>query len=632
VNYPACRVRGRAMREPCGGAIIGAGRFSRVLCLWGAGFLVSAASLHGQAGCSDYLMALTDATYASDSMAAPLRALLPPPSRVPALAITSGPQVCRIALISALQNHRSGRTAVSRAFETSSQEARSAEYLYGLASSRNQTGRHRELLADPHIRSSTDPLVRFEVARALFLSGEADDGFSVLLSAVTEHAAAGALFAHFSYPALSTEARIQVARTEAPMRGARLLEEWERMAWSSGLTTSERLAVHFRRTVHADSMYFGVRRAMGDSVTAPIVGGREPDPRREVFIRFGAPWRMVHTPIVAKVVGFSADHITWAYPDPAARGAILFHFTGANSNYHMEYYPGCNELWLGDRATLSPRLGQLFQACLTRSPMLSHVATAYVHETRAEYAKNAQREFVLPAKAGVRSRYQLYIFENREGSGSEIVAAGVVPAEELPESRDFRAGFFLRSAAGSVAARVADQRLTTATDVVFALQIAGLSPGAYSYRLRTSDRDFQEGQVYGGDVSLPARSSAQLGLCDLIVAVAGSTGPLQRPGHSLQPIVGPVSQETFDLYYEVYGATDGEILDVEIAVARGRGLLRRRQEVTLRFRDTASGEGWQAFRRLIRHELVAGAYEVTVSLQSSRSGRVKRTTTIEVRR
>ena len=541
-------------------------------------------------------------------------------------------EVCGFALTGAVQNHRDGRRAVVAALDALLTAGRSSpDVQYALATIRNQDGNPFAVLTDPLLTNSVDPIVRFEVARALFLVGHADSALTVLRTTVLSDPGAAALLVHFSYAALPRAAREDLETTPSTERGKQILRTWEQMAWASGLTLAERLAIHFQRVGFADSMYFGVYRPPGESTEATTSARPGPDPRREVFIRFGEPSQIVHTPVLGQGSAPSGNFETWVFPDPTQREPMLFHFAGANAKYSMIHGPGCNEEWLGSRATLTARLGQMYQACLTKSPERSGVLANHRREMREQYSRNLEREFAFPAKPGVRFAYQIYTFADSATGANEVVAVAQIPAEDIPGSAELRAGFFLRSEQDSLYSQVLDHRLTSPGNATLTISIPSVLDGAYAYRIRMSDRRFQEGFVYGGEYSVRMPGKGDVRMSDIVIAEAGSQGSFRRRGDSMRPILGAISAPQFDLYGEAYGIPVGEAVDVQISISRNGRLLRRGTSVSMKFTDTMDNDRVFAFRRLVQHDLEAGRYELTVTLRSVTAGTAEQSTTIEIR-
>ena len=587
-----------------------------------------------ESGCSDSIAEIAGSAQHDGWSRGSLSEILLHRDRIPIPDPRSAPreEVCRFALVGAVQNHRDGRRAILAGLDGLLAAGRSGpDVQYGLATIRNQDGRPFAVLTDPLLTNSADPLVRFEVARALFLVGHADSALAELRTAVLSDPGAATLLVHFSIAALPRTVRVALENTPPNERAKQMLRTWELMAWQSGLTLAERLAIHFQRVGYADSMYFGVRQPFADSTEATISGEPVADPRREVYIRFGEPARVIHTPIVGQGSRPGVDYETWVFPDPAHRKPMLFHFTGANAKYSMVVSAGCNENWLGDRATLTPRLGQMYQACLTRSPNLAGIMANHRREQQEDYKRNLDREFAFPARPGLRFAYQLYTFADPATGANEVVAVAQIPVEEIPGSAELRAGFFLRSEQDSLHSQVLDHRMTSAGNATVTISIPGVSDGDYAYRIRMSDRRFQEGFVYGGEYSVGMPGTGDVRMSDIVIAEAGSQGSFRRRGDSLRPILGAISESQFDLYGEAYGIPAGESVDVQITISRGGALFRRGTNVSLKFTDTMDDDGYFAFRRLVQHDLEPGKYELTVTLRSATTGTAEQSTMIEIR-
>ena len=601
-----------------------------VLCASGILYPVRSAQAQSGSACSAAIVITVESTIASDSSGPPF----PVSERRRPLqnvsADTDDSEICATAVKAVFQSDRSIRVLFNAQLERLLADGTATTgVMFATALVRNASGNYEAVLNDTDLARNLDPLVRFEFSRALLFAGRLDDAYNLLRTAVISDSGVAALLYHYTYPVLSADSRALIARTRASKRGETLLREWDRISWSSGLTTSERLAIHFSRIAHADSAFPGVARPMSDSTEVVGPGGLQADPRKEIYIRFGEPFRIVRTPYVSSGGGPSAEDVTWVYADPTKRQPMLYHFTGANGRYSLITSRGCRIEWLNDRATLSPRIGQVYQACTQKSDF-RRVVDQLRRETQDEYRENRYREFVVPSTLNARFAYRFYTFGDERSAVPEVVAVLAMPADQRPSSGTMRIAALLSDNRGSVRTQTTDYRPAGQADVMAVIPLKNVPEGLYSYRLRMSDLTFQEGFVYGGEYTVQLRGAGGLKMSDLVIAKAGTTGPLRRGDEHLEPILGALSDSIFDLYGEAYGAAAEEIIDVEVTVSRKR-FLRRTNEVTLKVSDTVSESGVFTFRRVVRHSLAPGEYEITISMRTPSAGSATQTATIEIR-
>jgi hypothetical protein len=124
------------------------------------------------------------------------------------------------------------------------------------------------------------------------------------------------------------------------------------------------------------------------------------------------------------------------------------------------------------------------------------------------------------------------------------------------------------------------------------------------------------------------RDSSSFSVSDLVIATPGASGFLHRGSFTLSPY--PLHEipfgEQFRLYYEVYGASQGEHLRISIKIKRerARGILERLglrsggSQATISFEQAAKWDspGIAAHDVLLGGNLDPGRYEVGVTILS----------------
>ena len=99
------------------------------------------------------------------------------------------------------------------------------------------------------------------------------------------------------------------------------------------------------------------------------------------------------------------------------------------------------------------------------------------------------------------------------------------------------------------------------------------------------------------------------------------------PNHAL-----PAAQRRVVLYYEAYGASDGDGLATTITVERRGGLpFKRHRRLEIRFEDEQRGADDRSRRSLDLSALEPGAYTLTVHITAGDGRTAKRSTPILLR-
>jgi hypothetical protein len=138
--------------------------------------------------------------------------------------------------------------------------------------------------------------------------------------------------------------------------------------------------------------------------------------------------------------------------------------------------------------------------------------------------------------------------------------------------------------------------------------------------------DTLQGQIVSTTRSIPAFTRNALAMSDLVIAET-RPGTWLRHGIGLEPVAANrlLTNQPFRLFYELYGVSQGETVDVEIVLEpdRPEGLLgriaeliSRREAMTLRFREPVqlAGADVAAVTRDITAELEPGEYTLSVKV------------------
>lgn len=381
---------------------------------------------------------------------------------------------------------------------------------------------------------------------------------------------------------------------------------WSRSAARSGVTPVERLAEHYRRLQRARIDFPPTAPLSVLQIQSAFATGE--DSRRYalslrglMLVRHGDPYRLAHleaclsSPWTAPGVGIIC-------PELGRERLAVF------------------------QRTMRSAAGETFSPFVRPLP--------FGHGVYAFRGSRGGADVVFAATVPARSANALV-----DGTGE---LAGLLSAILLPDSGDvIRTDSAFRTPLPGRLHAMAGENDALA---LLHAKIEG-APGdaSYEYRMTLSDPSRYAGTTIGGHIELPALEG--FALSDLVVAPVGAIGSLHRGGIAvaLAPFRVYAPDESFRLYYEVYGlpedtpyATEIEIAPVrEGVIDRLRALLGDEAGLRLRFEGRAPPPhetfGAQELRTLALGGVVPGLWRVSVVVTDLTTGRaVARETTLDV--
>lgn len=458
--------------------------------------------------------------------------------------------------------------------------------------------------------------------------------------------------------------------------------KWEWRALVSGVRVEERVSENQRRLEHVLKAFRRTSYRGAPVPTTLWTDSTMPDPemlddRGMIYLRHGQPaheMRMV--PVSGAVPGndAGAQRIAWTYsregpvqpvyefdrgpdrsdyflaePYPICNGTHVANgrpMTGDNGINFGFPIPGDVQDWSMRIHAFDPSLGMFYTRCFS-SPesavLLYHTLVAEARRDGAEIlnSENAAPRLLHPLTASM----NLYSF--RASDATELVAyIGVHAGELSPASSSVPLSYAFRIlfAAGDPATESIARRDTVIAfrqqnalpeKAVVGTAVPLLMQPARSARITLSvinGYDVQQGQVLAASRDVHPFESGVLSLSDIVIAEPRD-GAWLRGASRLAPAQGHAipADSPFRFYYELYNASPGDQLRVQIIVAPGgeedlltrlRSLISSRSALNIDFEEEAAvdPDGTVRTDREVSAELQPGSYVVRITITNGRNG------------
>jgi hypothetical protein len=459
-------------------------------------------------------------------------------------------------------------------------------------------------------------------------------------------------------------------RLEPAARGAWLRKQWEWRAATSSQSVGERLELHFERLTYALDYYQRTAFRTPPNSNAVTFDTRTRrmtiDDRGLIHVRHGAPDEVIR----ATFKNVDDTRVAWGY-NRLMDGRTLFEFTKKEcpdppygsrlmcvnvGDYYLATPLGCQEggdamvTYIDYGAAIGrydPALGLFMATCMMLGPGATELISRHALDRR-----NAINEGLIalrtesaapPLKDPLDATFMTYAM--RSDNATELFGFTGIAGEHVTP-RNGTNEYALRvlmsvEHAAAFSVQTVDTTLTFNT--AGALQrgaVVGVSvalrptPSADATVRLTIRNQYNsaQGQIITTARAIPDLSGSGFALSDVVIAEARD-GSWRRGSARLAPIpahyVG--AGTTFRLYNEVYGASTGDSLAVEITIAPGtddnigeklKSLINRRHAIRIAFSERAlvDGSGTARMLREIPADVEAGRYVVTVAVTNGRTG------------
>jgi GWxTD domain-containing protein len=442
-------------------------------------------------------------------------------------------------------------------------------------------------------------------------------------------------------PLLSKQERAAWKQFTLSQRADFLRSFWEFRAGLSGVSTTARLAEHYRRLAYARTEYYRGQKfgAPGGNELRmlPFSQRSEFDDRGLIFVRHGEPdarigrRSIVNNAIRAQVGSQLLGYESWIYRhlDGSVRS---FHFEGSANDYHLMHKLPCDSDWLNDRSVFEPQFSRLAVRCGTTDWLsISAQMRQYAFEALATDTDYPNFTKELPFY------FDLYTFRGQQGSTS-VVAAVAVPLEKLKDTDNaYRLDVSL-IVADTATKRVIRQddslsmsaRSAPRHNELLRLHVEVAAPPSRSTVQRVIVSDPTEpgiGQLYGGPFPIPDYNGSRLMLSDIVLAEPAVEGRWHRGEVALALVpTGYFKGGSFSVFYEVYNiapnarySTELEIEPVRTSAGEKlKGLIGGKSKMTLRFDGVASNvrDGTLQELRRVEAPLAPARYRLRITVKN----------------
>lgn len=431
------------------------------------------------------------------------------------------------------------------------------------------------------------------------------------------------------------------AAMDLEVRRKYLREFWDMRAALGGVSTTERLAEHYRRLATARQRFYRQSKfgapSQNELRMLPFSQRSDFDDRGEIFIRHGPPDK--------SIVPRALDRTeSWLYRGIDGQDRS-FHFfeVSVSKGYSLMHKLPCDASWLEQRAALDARFFRLASRC-SAMDMLSVSADLRQIAFEALGTDSDRPNFTkeLPFF------FDLYTFRGEQGRTS-VVAAVAVPFDKLQRNAEtYRLDVSL-ILADTAARRVVRQddsmRYSTRqvkSDDLFRLHVEIAAPPSKSTVQRVIVSDPSEpgvGQLYGGPFTIPDYSGSKLMLSDVVLAEPVADGRWRRGDVKLALVpTGYFRGGSFNVFYEIYNIATNASYSTEIEIepvrasgsAKLKGLFGGKGKMTLKFEGVATHARAGVLQELRRVDaaIPPGRYRMRIivrNLDTSEVARSERT-------
>jgi GWxTD domain-containing protein len=521
-------------------------------------------------------------------------------------------------------------------------------------------------------RDSSQPVIRYEMARTGFLLGDTTAPAAWYAALATGDSTVTALAREDLQMILPDTTRLMFDAATPAARVALMRHFWDSRDDSALHTHGERIAEHFRRLDYARRAYRLVAEHRRFDIVERYRSGQvEYDDRGVIYIKHGEPDARAQ---------YSAPGIepneSWLYHRDD--GDFILHFVARQDVQDFRLVESLMDV-LGFATALSLQDSMSLRADARDSPLLRHtegllrsrepLSPIYTRMLGAGQSGHTQIQADERARgrraiqwASTTDSWPLRFGDTLDMSavvlaagadslGPRLQVAIAIPADQLtPRVTDRGATYPVRTRVtvqaldGSLLARLdTTQGLRTATrlgrtDVLLVRQVLAVPPGTATVRMAVETD--QGGVVSPRDtVRLAAPHGPRLGLSDLVLGVRSVPLRWRTPTGDtvwISPQSGYTRAEPLQLYFEVSGLAAGTRYRIHLTVRKpGGGIFRKLfgggSALELDFPAVHSGAIDRIAREVSLDELSPGSYRVEVRIQTDDDQEVTRYRTFEVR-